>query len=205
MLVPVLTWGVDLPIDKESIIGWMCVYEWFDENTWTTAYYAYGVDRKMIPWILELTDALWLWVDLEDGKFIKIVDGKAAEVPQDDKALSWLFGLALIYGKFTIIADQLKHVVIQLPLSWSIAAREDDIFKLKNKLFERWLFLTSSYVDQKSGQLLQINIDDTQILNTWGTWIWAETDTMSEWKILLQESLWDDIDLSDYVLKLLRK
>ncbi len=196
------SWKLKDEIDKVNLISGMSIYQWFDENTWTQETYAYGIDRSKIDWINDVCKDLWLWVSLEDEKFVKITNW-SFQIPED-WLLSFFFWLVLIYGKFTIVDEVLRHAVIQLPLVGSIAMQEEILLNLKEVLFEQELYLTITYLTQKSWQLLQVNIHDEEILDIWSSWLWWEAheyDTLrNEIKNFAQI---DEID--NYVLKFLHK
>jgi hypothetical protein len=197
---------------NEYIVAGMSIYTWFDEVAWVSEVYAYGFERSKLTWVNDVCLALDLWVSLEWGKFIKVLWGKSIDDMSDlcdpnnmVEIYAFLFGICLIYGKFDVEGDVMHHSVIQVPLVESIAALESVLVAMQQVLFAQKVYITIDYQTMKSGQMMQINIDDREILDLRGSRLGWEAYDDREVRELLSWYVWSDRDLDQYVLKLLRK
>lgn len=191
-------------LEIESVTAGMCVYEWFDENTWETQYYGYWFDRNKIEWVQDICNKIWASVQLHEEKFIRIEASHNLDNQTEVHVLSYLFWLALIYGTFDGW-EWLKHVKIHLPLEWTIAKYEEKIWAMIEWLKNEKLYITHNHQDQKNGQLLQLNIDDKQILDIWSGWLWWGKYDVSKYRNKIDELLGHDNFTKDKVLKFLHK
>lgn len=197
-------WSADL--DIESVVWGMCIYEWFDENVGTVQYYAYAIDRDKVDRIQDICNTLALPITIDVQKFVCLKTSLDSMHNTWTWLLSYMFGLALIYGHFDIWEQGLKHVKIHLPLEWSIAQSQERILAAIEWLHRYdWLYITYDYQDQKNWQILQLHINDQELLDIWSTWLGGEEYDMSEYHTMIQEYVRDELDLSNYVLKFLHK
>ncbi len=208
--------GMKIPmlLEREDIIAfnpssfdvWLSIYTWFDENIWENKIYAYGTKDKQVDSINTMITNLWSKGSLIPWKFVEIdwLDIKE-QWESLSEMLSYVLWLVTIYWNFTSIWQAISHAVIQLPLVWSIVSEEENILKIVQLLRENKMFMIIDYQAMKSGQLMQINIDDQEILDIWSEWLWWERFDQTWVLQQIQEKYWDSLDLSNYVLKFLRK
>ncbi len=196
--------NIEHKIDRDSVVLWISIYEWFDENTSEIKYYAYWFDRSKIDWVQEVCNLLDIPVQLHMEKFVRLVF-KQIQNNTVLHELSYLFWLALIYGHFDFSDAWLKHVKIHLPLEGSISAKEDGILAIITWLHKQWIYISHDYQDQKNGQLLQLNINDQELLDLWSKRLWGNDYDYSDRQQMIQEYLWNTITISNYVLKFLHK
>ena len=206
MLVIHTSTAIDPQIDLASVRSWTCVYSRFDEQLGEKKFFAYKFDRSKIDRCNAVFENLWLNLLLEGEKFVKIKHWSYELQQLQDldvsQTLSFLLWIALIYGKFSFQDEVLQHVVIQIPLVESIALIEDELLSMIQGCFERSLFLTYDYIDQKHGQVLQINIADESVLGVRSSWLGG---LAMDHSMHTDELAQHGIDLSDKVLKLLHK
>ena len=200
-------------LNHKAYISGISIYQWFDEKVGEKQYYAYGIDRSKLDSIHSVLEHTWSDITLEDSKFIRIknwdFDLWVMQHMLDDwdivSILSCIFGIGLIYGHAIQIDDALSHMVIHVPLVDSIALLEDQLLQMIQILWDHQLYMTYDYQDRKSGQTLQIGINDQEILDLYSQWMWWKKYDISLAQWLLQEELWEERDLSNYVLKFLHK
>lgn len=182
------------------------IYKWFDESSWDSKTYAYWLNSSEVDYTNDLLSTLWSQATLVAWKFIEI------HWLQEDKGIerlieiiSYFLWLTILYWNFTNIWQSISHAVIQLPLVGTIAAQEENILSMIEKLREHHMFMVVDYQPMKSGQVLQINIDDQEILDIWSIWLWWEKFDQTWVREKIQEFCGDWLDLDKYVLKFLRK
>ncbi len=194
----------DVDLDAASVVSWMTIYEWFDEHSGSTMFYAYGFDKNKIERANALCTQLELPISLHPEKFVRLEATQNGDYTSIHP-LSYIFGLVLVYGSFDIQGECIQHAKIHLPLEWSIASYEERMLSTIQSLHAQWLYITYDYQDQKNWQMLQINIDDREILDIWSWWMWWEEYDMGEYIAKIDDFVWHTDFTTDKVLKFLHK
>ena len=126
----------------------------------------------------EVLDVLeWLGLDkklVRDGKFwaLKDVRFEAGGLVDVRKALSFLFGAALLRGDFEVKSDRLVHLKVFLPVFE--ARKEEFIAEVKEVLGTEAVVIKENVVQKGKNKVFEWNLDDEEVLDLFGSWLGLE-------------------------------
>jgi len=155
----------DVALDPMSIVSWIALFQWFDEEKWEKYYFLprYSVE-KMQSLQKKLED---VWIDLDLKKNEKGVVFTRFEEQLETQTVAFLFGLALVYGKWEINEWDLKSVKIQIPLFGQYIQKKENLDMYLNILQKSWVFVTHNIQESNDGIVYQIVVGDYELLYLW--------------------------------------
>lgn len=170
---------VEKNIDVYAFLDGVSIYQEFDENTWKNIPYLYKFDKDN----LEIIDSIFqnLGVDAKlqgENGFVKlewetnshedIVKNIESRIQEEDflNILSFLFGIALVYGDFDIVEDNLNSAKLFIPLVGNLSDKGEVFDNIFEFLSKHWVFNKVDYIQQDIGFLYQVSIVDWEILTT---------------------------------------
>ena len=139
-------------------------FEGFDENTGEKYYFIPGLGEAQQQEKNEMLQKLWTAYTIhKTEKGMKVVWTQTTDKPASD-AISLLFGLLCVYGKFDGKNGELSSIKIQLPLFWQYLAQQENLDQMIKSLQDEWIFLRADKLPNKNGIIYQISSNDYEFL-----------------------------------------
>ena len=162
-----------LIFDKDQFLNILSLFQGFNEETWIK-YHFLPFWNWDIPLLRELLTTLsYPEINIEKTKWWTIISWltKAFLFPETTKDhLSFLFALALIYGKFEGKDWTLKSIKIHLPLIWIQAQLEEKLINICKNLQKIWLFIKRNTDHHAEKKIFQFQINDFELLTLFVSW-----------------------------------
>ena len=162
-------------LDTQACASGIVSFVSFDEMTWSSRSYAYKYPKTDVDYLNEMLDAFDVDVRaVLDDAYVALDTDVESIVPQEYTwMLSYIFGLALVYGEFDIVwEDVLTHVSIRFPMRESFISVYDMLLQRRVDLSEMWVFYALQLHDADMGQYVTLDISDTEVLSVFASWLW---------------------------------
>ena len=162
-----------LTFDKDQFLNILSLFQGFNEETWIKYHFLPFWNWDILLLKKLLTTLSSPEIDIEKTKWWTIISWlkKTFLFPETaEDHLSFLFALALIYGKFEGKDWNLKSIKIHLPLIWIQAQLEEKLINMCKNLQKIWLFIkrnTDHYAEKK---IFQFQINDFELLTLFASW-----------------------------------
>lgn len=162
-----------LTFDKDQFLNILSLFQGFNEETWIKYHFLPFWNWDILLLKKLLTTLSYSEIDIEKTKWWTIISWlkKTFLFPETaEDHLSFLFALALIYGKFEGKDWNLKSIKIHLPLIWIQAQLEEKLINMCKNLQKSWLFIkrnTDHYAEKK---IFQFQINDFELLTLFVSW-----------------------------------
>lgn len=162
-----------LTFDKDQFLNILSLFQGFNEETWIKYHFLPFWNWDILLLKKLLTTLSYSEIDIEKTKWWTIISWlkKTFLFPETaEDHLSFLFALALIYGKFEGKDWNLKSIKIHLPLIWIQAQLEEKLINMCKNLQKIWLFIkrnTDHYAEKK---IFQFQINDFELLTLFASW-----------------------------------
>ena len=162
-----------LTFDKDQFLNILSLFQGFNEETWIKYHFLpfWNWDILLLRELLTRLNSPE--INIKKTKWWTIISWlkKTFLFPETvEDHLSFLFALALIYGKFEGKDWNLKSIKIHLPLNWIQAQLEEKLINMCKNLQKIWLFIkrnTDHYAEKK---IFQFQINDFELLTLFVSW-----------------------------------
>lgn len=162
-----------LIFDRDQFLNILSLFQGFNEETWIKYHFLpfWNWDVVILKGLLTTLNSPE--INIEKTKWWTIISWltKTFLFPETaEDHLSFLFALALIYGKFEGKDWNLKSIKIHLPLIWIQAQLEEKLINMCKNLQKSWLFIkrnTDHYAEKK---IFQFQINDFELLTLFVSW-----------------------------------
>ena len=162
-----------LIFDKDQFLNILSLFQGFNEETWIKYHFLPFWNWDIVV-LRELSTTLnYPEINIEKTKWWTIISWLKKtflfpETPKDH--LSFLFALALIYGKFEGKDWNLKSIKIHLPLIWIQAQLEEKLINMCKNLQKIWLFIKRNTDHHAEKKIFQFQINDFELLTLFSSW-----------------------------------
>ena len=162
-----------LIFDKDQFLNILSLFQGFNEETWIKYHFLPFWNWDIV--ILEglLTTLSSPEINIEKTKWWTIISWlkKTFLFPETTKDhVSFLFALALIYGKFEGKDWNLKSIKIHLPLIWIQAQLEEKLINMCKSLQKIWLFIKRNTDHHAEKKIFQFQVNDFELLMLFASW-----------------------------------
>ena len=168
---PISTESLDF--QKDQFLNILSLFQGFNEETWIKYHFLPFWNWDIVV-LRELSTTLnYPEINIEKTKWWTIISWLKKtflfpETPKDH--LSFLFALALIYGKFEGKDWNLKSIKIHLPLIWIQAQLEEKLINMCKNLQKIWLFIKRNTDHHAEKKIFQFQINDFELLTLFSSW-----------------------------------
>ena len=162
-----------LTFDKDQFLNTLSLFQGFNEETWIKYHFLPFWNWDIVVLRELLTTLNSPEINIEKTKWWTIISWltKAFLFPETTKDhLSFLFALALIYGKFEGKDWTLKSIKIHLPLIWIQAQLEEKLITMCKNLQKIWLFIKRNTDHHAEKKIFQFQINDFELLTLFASW-----------------------------------
>ena len=162
-----------LTFEKDQFLNILSLFQGFNEESWIKYHFLPFWNRDILLLKKLLTTLSSLEINIEKTKWWTIISWltKAFLFPETtEDHLSFLFALALIYGKFEGKDWNLKSIKIHLPLIWIQAQLEEKLINMCKNLQKIWLFIKRNTDHHSEKKILQFQINDFELLTLFASW-----------------------------------
>ena len=162
-----------LTFDKDQFLNILSLFQGFNEETWIKYHFLPFWNWDIIILKGLLTTLNSPEINIEKTKWWTIISWltKAFLFPERaEDHLSFLFALALIYGKFEGKDWNLKSIKIHLPLIWIQAQLEEKLINMCKNLQKSWLFIKRNTDHHAEKKIFQFQINDFELLTLFASW-----------------------------------
>ena len=162
-----------LIFDKDQFLNILSLFQGFNEETWIKYHFLPFWNWDILLLRELLTTLSYPEIDIEKTKWWTIISWlkKTFLFPETaEDHLSFLFTLALIYGKFEGKDWNLKSIKIHLPLIWIQAQLEEKLINMCKNLQKIWLFIKRNTDHHSEKKILQFQINDFELLTLFASW-----------------------------------
>ena len=162
-----------LTFDKDQFLNILSLFQGFNEETWIKYHFLpfWNWDIVVLKGLLTMLSSPE--INIEKTKWWTIISWltKAFLFPERaEDHLSFLFALALIYGKFEGKDWNLKSIKIHLPLIWIQAQLEEKLINMCKNLQKIWLFIKRNTDHHAEKKIFQFQINDFDLLTLFASW-----------------------------------
>lgn len=175
-----VTFGAQTPLstdtltfDKDQFLNILSLFQGFNEETWIKYHFLPFWNWDILLLRELLTTLSYPEIDIEKTKWWTIISWlkKTFLFPETaEDHLSFLFTLALIYGKFEGKDWNLKSIKIHLPLIWIQAQLEEKLINMCKNLQKIWLFIKRNTDHHAEKKIFQFQINDFELLTLFASW-----------------------------------
>ena len=175
-----VTFGAQTPLstdtltfDKDQFLNILSLFQGFNEETWIKYHFLPFWNWDILLLRELLTTLSYPEIDIEKTKWWTIISWLTKTFLFPEKAedhLSFLFALALIYGKFEGKDWNLKSIKIHLPLIWIQAQLEEKLINMCKNLQKIWLFIKRNTDHHAEKKIFQFQINDFELLTLFASW-----------------------------------
>ena len=168
---PISTEALDF--EKDQFLNILSLFQGFNEETWITYHFFPFWNRDILLLKKLLTTLSYSEINIEKTKWWTIISWlkKTFLFPETaEDYLSFLFALALIYGKFEGKDWNLKSIKIHLPLIWIQAQLEEKLINICKNLQKSWLFIKRNTDRHAEKKIFQFQINDFELLTLFASW-----------------------------------
>lgn len=162
-----------LTFDKDQFLNILSLFQGFNEETWIKYHFLPFWNWDILLLRELLTTLSYSEIDIEKTKWWTIISWLKKNFLFPETAedhLSFLFALALIYGKFEGKDWNLKSIKIHLPLIWIQAQLEEKLINMCKKLQKIWLFIKRNTDHHAEKKIFQFQINDFELLTLFTRW-----------------------------------
>ena len=162
-----------LIFDKDQFLNILSLFQGFNEETWIKYHFLPFWNWDILLLRELLTTLSYPEIDIEKTKWWTIISWlkKTFLFPETaEDHLSFLFTLALIYGKFEGKDWNLKSIKIHLPLIWIQAQLEEKLINMCKNLQKIWLFIKRNTDHHAEKKIFQFQINDFELLTLFASW-----------------------------------
>ena len=162
-----------LIFDKDQFLNILSLFQGFNEETWIKYHFLpfWNWDIVILKGLLTTFNSPE--INIEKTKWWTIISWltKTFLFPETtEDHLSFLFALALIYGKFDGKDWNLKSIKIHLPLIWIQAQLEEKLINMCKNLQKIWLFIKRNTDHHAEKKIFQFQINDFELLTLFASW-----------------------------------
>ena len=169
--IPISTESLDF--QKDQFLNILSLFQGFNEETWITYHFLPFWNWDILLLKKLLTTLSSPEINIEKTKWWTIISWltKTFLFPETtEDHLSFLFALALIYGKFEGKDWNLKSIKIHLPLIWIQAQLEEKLINMCKNLQKSWLFIKRNTDHHAEKKIFQFQINDFELLTLFTSW-----------------------------------
>lgn len=162
-----------LIFDKDQFLNILSLFQGFNEETWIKYHFLPFWNWDIVILKGLLTTLSYPEINIEKTKWWTIISWlkKTFLFPETaEDHLSFLFALALIYGKFEGKDWNLKSIKIHLPLIWIQAQLEEKLINMCKNLQKSWLFIKRNTDHHAEKKIFQFQINDFELLTLFASW-----------------------------------
>ena len=162
-----------LGFQKDQFLNILSLFQGFNEETWIKYHFLPFWNWDILLLRELLTTLSYSEIDIEKTKWWTIISWltKTFLFPETtEDHLSFLFALALIYGKFEGKDWNLKSIKIHLPLIWIQAQLEEKLINMCKNLQKSWLFIKRNTDHHAEKKIFQFQINDFELLTLFASW-----------------------------------
>ena len=162
-----------LTFNKDQFLNILSLFQGFNEETWIKYHFLPFWNWDILLLRELLTTLSYPEIDIEKTKWWTIISWlkKTFLFPETaEDHLSFLFTLALIYGKFEGKDWNLKSIKIHLPLIWIQAQLEEKLINMCKNLQKIWLFIKRNTDHHAEKKIFQLQINDFELLTLFASW-----------------------------------
>ena len=162
-----------LTFDKDQFLNILSLFQGFNEETWIKYHFLPFWNWDILLLKKLLTTLSYSEIDIEKTKWWTIISWlkKTFLFPETaEDHLSFLFALALMYGKFEGKDWSLKSIKIHLPLIWIQAQLEEKLINMCKNLQKIWLFIKRNTDHHAEKKIFQFQINDFELLTLFASW-----------------------------------
>ena len=162
-----------LTFDKDQFLNILSLFQGFNEETWIKYHFLPFWNWDIVVLKGLLTTLNYPEINIEKTKWWTIISWLKKTFLFPEKAedyLSFLFALALIYGKFEGKDWNLKSIKIHLPLIWIQAQLEEKLINMCKNLQKIWLFIKRNTDHHAEKKIFQFQINDFELLTLFASW-----------------------------------
>ena len=162
-----------LTFDKDQFLNILSLFQGFNEETWIKYHFLPFWNWDILLLRELLTTLSYSEIDIEKTKWWTIISWLKKNFLFPETAedhLSFLFALALIYGKFEGKDWNLKSIKIHLPLIWIQAQLEEKLINMCKNLQKIWLFIKRNTDHHAEKKIFQFQINDFELLTLFTRW-----------------------------------
>ena len=162
-----------LTFDKDQFLNILSLFQGFNEETWIKYHFLPFWNWDILLLRELLTTLSYSEIDIEKTKWWTIISWLKKNFLFPETAedhLSFLFALALIYGKFEGKDWNLKSIKIHLPLIWIQAQLEEKLTNMCKNLQKNWLFIKRNTDHHAEKKIFQFQINDFELLTLFASW-----------------------------------
>ena len=162
-----------LIFDKDQFLNILSLFQGFNEETWIKYHFLPFWNWDIVVLKGLLTTLNYPEINIEKTKWWTIISWlkKTFLFPETaEDHLSFLFALALIYGKFEGENWNLKSIKIHLPLIWIQAQLEEKLITMCKNLQKIWLFIKRNTDHHAEKKIFQFQINDFELLTLFASW-----------------------------------
>lgn len=162
-----------LTFDKDQFLNILSLFQGFNEETWITYHFLPFWNWDIVVLRELLTTLSSPEINIEKTKWWTIISWltKTFLFPETtEDHLSFLFALALIYGKFEGKDWNLKSIKIHLPLIWIQAQLKEKLINMCKNLQKIWLFIKRNTDHHAEKKIFQFQINDFELLTLFASW-----------------------------------
>ncbi len=162
-----------LIFDKDQFLNILSLFQGFNEETWIKYHFLpfWNWDIVILKGLLTRLNSPE--INIKKTKWWTIISWLTKTFLFPEKAedhLSFLFALALIYGKFEGKDWNLKSIKIHLPLIWIQAQLEEKLINMCKSLQKIWLFIKRNTDHHAEKKIFQFQINDFELLTLFASW-----------------------------------
>lgn len=168
---PITTEALDF--QKDQFLNILSLFQGFNEETWIKYHFLPFWNWDILLLRELLTILSYSEINIEKTKWWTIISWltKTYLFPETtEDHLSFLFALALIYGKFEGKDWNLKSIKIHLPLIWIQAQLEEKLINMCKNLQKSWLFIKRNTDHHAEKKIFQFQINDFELLTLFADW-----------------------------------
>ena len=162
-----------LTFDKDQFLNLLSLFQGFNEETWIKYHFLPFWNWDIVVLKGLLTTLNYPEINIEKTKWWTTISWlkKTFLFPETaEDHLSFLFTLALIYGKFEGKDWNLKSIKIHLPLIWIQAQLEEKLINMCKNLQKIWLFIKRNTDHHAEKKIFQLQINDFELLTLFTSW-----------------------------------
>ncbi|HMT26696.1 MAG TPA: hypothetical protein PKD96_00170 [Candidatus Absconditabacterales bacterium] len=166
-------------VNVKFFVYGLSIYQIFDENQGKNFVGFYKISQERKNFLMKSVEKIAPEYSFQQEPSFSL-QGKTddlksifAELENADGAekLSFLFGLAVAYGKRDTKGDSLLALKIFVPYTMEIRRFEDQIKNFFKSLNDELLIVTYDFVKDGFGEIIQVSITDWEILSQFGKWL----------------------------------
>lgn len=150
--------------DREACTKALLLFNGFNEETGKKYYFIPKFSSKDKEQINQNMQALSLNLEIEKTDKGWCFLTTQEPTTNNGKYSSFLFWLALLYGKIDIKNQELINIKIQIPLFGQFVKYEELFATMKSDLTKEWMFISTSIQKTVDGSIYQITLNDYELL-----------------------------------------